>query len=289
MLKSLAKTTMVVVSSTILVTLTTNAFDMRGDFYNTMLGSLFSAFTSGVGNESAPCPENMVLVTQAIEPFCIDRYEASPAKKTCTYSTPKDEIDTMINLSNESCGAVSIPNTMPWTHITQEQAQFACERSGKRLPTASEWYKGALGTPDEVGGITEEHCNIANNRADGIAKTGTGIRCVSDVGAYDMVGNVWEWVKETVHKGQWDGRMLPQGGFVTHVDVHGIATETKSSQDALFNGDRFWLDATITTGMMRGGYHNTKSQAGIFATYVASPPHFTGDATGFRCVVTVKE
>jgi formylglycine-generating enzyme required for sulfatase activity len=282
MIKSFAKTTAVIVGSTILATLTVNAVDMSGYFSRTMLAGLLF---SGEETKNDSCPQNMVLVTQALTPFCVDAYEAS-AGENCVYNTPANENETLLNLADRACTPVAKPNSEPWRYISSTQAEQACSRAGKRLPTANEWYKAALGTPDLSSGWTEEYCNVAHNRTDGVANTGTGMRCISDAGAYDMVGNVWEWVAETVDKGVWDGRVLPVTGFVDNVDTNGIAYSTESAQVENFNNDRFWLDSAIHAGVMRGGYFNSQSHAGLFATYAASPPTFSGDAVGFRCVVT---
>jgi len=282
MIKNLAKTAVVIVSSTILSTLAVNAVDLGSYVPRTLLGGLL--FSSSEEKLSSPCPENMTLVTQALTPFCVDVYEVSAGEK-CMYTEPKSENETMLDLSDPACKPVSEVNRVPWRFVTQTQAEQACSRAGKRLPSANEWYKAALGTPDQNVGWTEESCNVANNRSDGVSMTGAGMRCVSDAGAYDMVGNVWEWVAETIDKGVWDDRTLPSTGYVSGVDMSGVAYETQSGQiDGVFD-DRFWSDVTIYAGMMRGGYYGSQSQAGLFATYAASPPTFSGDAVGFRCVV----
>ncbi len=285
MLQSLAKTTAVIVSSTVLATLAVNAVDMNGAFSHSMLGGLLFSVSS---EETETCPPNMVLVTQALVPFCVDMYEVS-AGDACVYAEPADEAETMLNLNDRKCTPVSEVNKKPWTNVSLDQAQQACSRAGKRLPTASEWYKAAIGTPDMSSGWNEEQCNVANNRADGASLTGGGMRCISDAGAYDMVGNVWEWVADTVDNGVWDGRELPMTGFVAGVDIDGIPYLTEQTKNATFNNDRFWMDSTIHAGVLRGGYYNSQSQSGVYATYMASPPTFSGDAVGFRCVTTVHE
>jgi len=283
MIKSLAKTTAVIVSSTILATLSVNAVDMSGYFSRTMLGALL--FSSAKSTAPQLCPHNMVLVQQALTLFCVDMYEASPSE-ACVYANPQNENESALNLTNQNCTPVSEPSSMPWRFMSYAQAEQACERVGKRLPTAGEWYKAALGTPDQEGGWNEESCNVVHNRADGVSKTGSGMRCVSDVGAYDMIGNVWEWAAETVERGSWEGRELPQTGFVEEVDFYGIANTTGTQPAEGLHDDRFWLDASISAGMMRGGYYNSQSHAGLHAVYAASPKTFTGNAVGFRCVST---
>lgn len=281
MITSLTKTIAVIVSSTILATLSVNAFDMRGYLPNTLVALLFQSTQQSTG----PCPPDMVLVTQALVPFCVDIYEEAAGAK-CSFTQPATSEETLLNLADADCTVVSGPQLRPWRHITQLEAQKACSRSGKRLLTSDEWYKAALGTPDPSAGYTEDGCNVARNRADGVALTGDGMRCVSDTGAYDMVGNVWEWVDGTVVQGVYAGVSLPPSGYVSEADLSGMAYTTGTAQDARYGNDRFWLDASVRTGLMRGGYYDNASQAGIFATYAASPPTFSGDAVGFRCAVT---
>jgi formylglycine-generating enzyme required for sulfatase activity len=283
MFRLLAKTSAVIVSSTLLATLTVNAIDMRGYMPDTLLALLFGVSTQVP--EAQACPVGMVLVTQALTPFCVDVYEASPGAE-CPFSEPRANTETSLNVADEQCKAVSVPHTLPWRHITQVEAQKACSRSGKRLLRPDEWYKAALGTPDNSTNFTEEGCNVARNRADGAAKTGTGMRCVSDTGAYDMVGNVWEWVDGVVDKGVYETVVVPPGGYVIAADLNGMAYTTGATQDERFGNDRFWMDGGIRAGVMRGGYYDNASQAGIFATYAASEPTFTGEAVGFRCALT---
>jgi hypothetical protein len=86
--------------------------------------------------------------------------------------------------------AVSIPGVRPSTGLSWAQAAAAARNSQKRLPSNQEWQVAALGTPE---GST---CpNAADNS---VALTGSHPRCVSDVGAFDMVGNLFEWVADWV-------------------------------------------------------------------------------------------
>jgi len=283
MFKSITKTVAVVVSSTVLTTLAVNAVDTGG----TVAQSL-TAMLSGAEVQTGPCPKNMALVDQALEPYCIDMYEASPSD-LCRYNDPNSVDESDLNLIDPTCTPVSEPYVMPWRYINQEQAERACLRAGKRLATPGEWYRGAIGTPDDMGLLGDEQCNIARNRAESVAETGSGMRCVSDVGAYDMVGNAWEWVAGTVVKGEWESTILPATGFVLNVDMNGMPTDTGAQQDERLHSDRFWLDAHSIAGLMRGGYYNSKGDAGVYTVYAASPPTFVGEAVGFRCVADARD
>jgi hypothetical protein len=94
------------------------------------------------------------------------------------------------------CGdvyAVSLRSVAPAAFITFFQAQEACANSGKRLPTNAEWQASATGTPDPGADNGTTDCNTASG-SDPI--TGARASCVSSRGAFDMVGNVGEWVAD---------------------------------------------------------------------------------------------
>jgi formylglycine-generating enzyme required for sulfatase activity len=96
--------------------------------------------------------------------------------------------------------AVSIPGVLPSTHLSWFQAAAAARNSAKRLPANAEWQAAALGTPDPgVSEAASDDCNTANGGGAGVlvpVPTGTRANCVSDVGAFDMVGNAVEWVAD---------------------------------------------------------------------------------------------
>jgi hypothetical protein len=89
--------------------------------------------------------------------------------------------------------AVSLPSQIPSAHITWFQAQEACASSGKRLPTSAEWQVGANGTPDPGPDNRATDCNSASNI---VSTTGSRGACVSARGAFDMAGNLEEWVAD---------------------------------------------------------------------------------------------
>ena len=87
--------------------------------------------------------------------------------------------------------AVAVAGVVPSTCLTWAQANAACSASGKLLPTNNDWTAGAKGTPTPGTDNGTTDCVIV---PPGPANTGSRSGCVSGVGAYDMVGNVSEWV-----------------------------------------------------------------------------------------------
>src|SRR5687768_732966 len=98
--------------------------------------------------------------------------------------------------------AVSIAGVPPSRFMTRYQAVAFARNANKRLPTNQAGKAAALGTPDPgASAAGSADCNTANGGGGGVhvaVPTGSRSACVSDVGAFDMVGNVDEWVAEWV-------------------------------------------------------------------------------------------
>src|SRR5262249_58831594 len=100
-----------------------------------------------------------------------------------------------VNAPAKEIYAVSLPSVLPSAFITWFQAQEACARAGRRLRTSAERQVAANGTPDPGPDNGTTDCNTAG---DGPSLTGARSSCVSARGAFDMVGNVAEWVADWV-------------------------------------------------------------------------------------------
>jgi formylglycine-generating enzyme required for sulfatase activity len=212
-------------------------------------------------------------------------YENS-ASESCLYDVPKNQEETRSNIADTRCVPVSVRGAFPWRNISQNQAMQACAKAGKRLPTNEEWFFAAMGTPDPPSLWSSSDCNVNKNRdAFDPAPTGSGEKCISSLGVYDMVGNVWEWTGENIEEGKIGGVGAPDSGFVTGSNMKGIPSSTNATtSDENYNLDRFWVKKEGVMGMFRGGYWLSGSDAGIYTLHSGIPPSFTGNAIGFRCV-----
>ncbi len=265
-----------------MASLVINASDNINNLSDSVLGNVASSLLSGSGKNDK-CPPDMVFVDTSEDGFCVDRYENSPGVK-CANPDPKNKTETEKNLSDALCVPVSEKGKTPWRNIARHQAELACSKAGKRLPAAKEWYLSAIGTPDKNEGWDSNDCNVNKTGVSSPDPSGSHSRCVSSVGAYDMAGNVWEWVAAEIENGVYNGRMMPGEGYVSNVDLSGMPVETSASPDSAFFRDYFWLDKNGVVGIFRGGYWGNGDNAGIFSSYAYSSADFVGPAVGFRCV-----
>jgi formylglycine-generating enzyme len=220
--------------------------------------SFVAAFVSVLGmGESPPeaeaggatCPRGMASVHDA---FCIDRYEASLVLVTAEGDQPFSPYEMV---KGRTVRAVSRPNVTPQAYISRNEADAACKASRKRLCQEAEWVEACEGKrptafpygddrksgycndevrtsplaklyPD-VGGdaYTYEPMNDPRlNQVPGtVAHTGHFSHCKSSYGAYDMVGNVHEWVDD---RGPTGGTFL--GGYYLDTHINGDGCHYKT-------------------------------------------------------------
>jgi len=159
--------------------------------------------------------------------------------------------------------AVSLPSVVPSASITWFQAQEACADAGKRLPTNAEWQVGVNGTPDAGPDDLVTDCNTFSPFT--VAPTGSRSRCVSARGAFDMVGNLYEWVAD------WVPRSAACPGWGT------------------FSNDSMCLAGASMTAngpgaLLRGGDFGSGPEAGPLTVSASFGPFNFGPSVGFRCV-----
>lgn len=182
---------------------------------------------------NAKCPTGMVLVAGR---FCVDRYEGSLAVRDSDGSESAHS-PYVPPPSDKLVVAKSVAGVVPQAYISAKQAEQACRASSKRLCQPVEWRAacaGSAGTAYPYGptkrpgkcrdsgaspmltyhlatmkrgwGRTELNDPRNNQLEDTVAKTGSHPECVSDEGAYDMVGNLHEWTADpngTFQGGYW--------------------------------------------------------------------------------------
>lgn len=207
---------------------------------------------------------------------CFDQYEASPATR-CSSINPSSKIETEHNITIEQCLPESKPEVLPWRFVTYTEAKQLCARAGKRLPTNAEWYQVALGQIDSSG------CALVV--ASGQPQPTGKATCKTASAVYDLVGNAWEWVAEVTVDGMYNGRAIPESGYVSLVDADGVVLATSATTSSVaFGQDYAWTSTVGTNGIMRGGFYSSDTDGGLFAQNLAVPLDFTTNAVGFRCV-----
>lgn len=243
---------------------------------NSISQSALGIFATSITND-VRCPDGMIRLKGELRDVCVDIFEASPADM-CPVSDIKNVNLTRKNISDGACIPVSVRGAIPWTFVNTHQARELCAKAGKRLILNSEWYQASLGTSDTEG---SNNCNISSA---GVAETGNYRDCVSPQGAYDTVGNVWEWVEGDIENGNYNNRELPESGYVVNADGDGVAVKTEINAPSLdFHSDYFWSSGDGNFGMLRGGFHGSEDDAGVFSIQAKTEQSFTGAAIGFRC------
>jgi formylglycine-generating enzyme len=175
---------------------------------------------------AGPCPAGMAHVTTTTPAaFCIDRYEGAleeqAANGTWMAASP------YLTVGTRTVRAVPAAGVKPQGYISGSEAAKACAASGKRLCTTTEWLAACRGPANTTYPYGATHidgaCNDAysghpvinyfgtsngvfdtqhmndpgiNQQPNTVAKGGAFAQCVSGYGAFDMHGNLHEWVDD---------------------------------------------------------------------------------------------
>jgi hypothetical protein len=200
---------------------------------------------------TGPCPALMALVHAEAGLACIDLYEGAlvqvepdGGEAPWPHYTPVDDYDA------SAFRAVPAQGIFPQGYISQVQATAACEASGKRLCTLDEWTAACRGRPQhdylypygdtfEDGGCNEgkespivilfgpdptyDDTELNDPRCDqlegGLAPGGNYSRCESAYGAFDMNGNLHEWIVDSPAGEPSNGMFL--GGYFVDATENG--------------------------------------------------------------------
>lgn len=195
-----------------------------------------------------------------LDAFYIDTYEVTNALyKACEEEGGCDPPRSPI--SNQRLDYYGNPefDNYPVIQVNWNQAKTYCEWRGARLPTEAEWEKAARGTDGRVypwgneldDSFANFHWHLSDTTAVGSYESGK-----SPYGAYDMAGNVWEWVNSL------------------HESYPYAADDGRESASSA--GPR----------VMRGGSWGQDGDNSISASYrMAYDPSHTNIDLGFRCAM----
>jgi len=104
----------------------------------------------------------------------------------------------------------------PVVEVNWFNAQSYCDWVKRELPTEAQWEKAARGTDGRIypwGDITPNSTILNHSNANGTTVVGSYESGVSPYGAYDMGGNVWEWVSDWYEENYYEFSPVtnPQG------------------------------------------------------------------------------
>lgn len=236
--------------------------------------------------EPGSCPPEMASVGS----YCIDRHEAHLMTEAGGEFTAHPHF--MRPQRGVRYFARSEASVFPQAYISRVEAKAACVAAGKRLCSLREWQRACrskgvekypygpkgergrcntakihllrrfFGAHPPGGWSYETHFNDPGlDQLPGfLARTGEFDRCVTERGVFDMLGNLHEWVSDSVDQ-----------DFVDQLNQDGVERNRQP-----------WREGN---GVFMGGFFSTTSELGpgCYYTTIAHEPTYHDYSTGFRC------
>ncbi|MFH1200091.1 MAG: SUMF1/EgtB/PvdO family nonheme iron enzyme [Candidatus Micrarchaeota archaeon] len=210
-----------------------------------------------------PCANGMAYFDGT--DFCIDNYEAA----------------------RSADGKIALGGGLnPWTMATRAEAQAACASAGKRLCTSAEFSAACDINGSRLGLIGDGECSLNGTRT---YRTGEATDCISRAGVHDLIGNLREWVSDSVTF----ATPAKPGYANTGADAlslgAGYAFQPLAGLDSEKYGSDYYYVAPHSgkplegLGVTRGGDLSQGTRAGCFAYTVGEDPAARDPLIGFRC------
>jgi formylglycine-generating enzyme required for sulfatase activity len=193
-------------------------------------------FRMGKGTAPPHGPERDVRSTRA---FFIDRFEVSVAqygecvaKRACSPSEvhgPRIQPGEVETFTHFCTAAEPGREQHPINCVDRAQAAAFCRFVGKRLPTEAEWEHAARGSDGRLypwGDDKPASCDraVVSGLCPATGPRPIGLRAPSSAspyGAFDMSGNVWEWVQDA-YEPQLASLAKTEDPFVAGVTGRGV-------------------------------------------------------------------
>ncbi|MBI5479492.1 MAG: SUMF1/EgtB/PvdO family nonheme iron enzyme [Deltaproteobacteria bacterium] len=213
--------------------------------------------------------------------FWIDRFEATKCGSGSLGSEHGQDTTAL---------ACSVAGATPQASITWFQAAAMCANAGKSVCTNAEWQTAVSGTPDpgswpQVGSCTgpasTSNCNTCAGDP-GLA--GQAISCVSRFGAYDMIGNYWEWVADWWQAGQaWTQHAFSDGASIGSWPAgYGDGGDQTWGVDGRVDNGTGFVDG-LPAGALRSGSCLDRTGAGAFTLHLNGAPSNMSGHLAARC------